>query len=617
MQVSEPERRETVLDYLDRNAAEHGGNIAAVADGERVSWAEYRRRARAVALALRDLGVERGQVVGLHTVNRVEHALADMGVLTAGAVPASYYLTLAEEQLVHVARDSGAVLVVTDTERLPHWLAIRERLPRLRHLVVLDLDTAQPPPDGVLSYQECVAAAEDQLERRGGELDEVRATLGPTDSLTIVYTSGTTGPPKGTVITHQAAVWVLDEIDRQLEEHLGGPVPVGWTTVSYLPLAHVAERLFSHWQGLTRALTVHFVADMTRLPHVLATARPDLFLGVPRVWERMHAALRERATGSGGRARRALAARAFAVATRVGVARMGGAAVGPGTRAAHALFERLVYRRIRTGLGLDRAGLTVSGAAMLPEEVSAFFAGVGLVIVQVYGLTESCAVLAVSPPDAPRLGTVGRPLAGLELKVAEDGEVLARGPNITTGYLNRPEQTREAIDQAGWLHTGDIGALDDDGYLRITGRKKDLINTASGKTISPVLVEAELSRASDLVGSVYVHGDDRPCLVALVTLEPSRWSGWCREQGIAVDTPAEAVRHGRVRLEVARCIGAGNARLSRVEQVKNWALLPDLWEPGGEELTPTQKLRRSVVAERYGEEIEQLYDSGGTWDEDG
>lgn len=598
----------TVLDYLDRNAAQDSGGIAAV-DGElMLSWSDYRRKAHAVALLLLDLGVTPGEVVGLHMVNRVEHALSDVGTLVVGGVPSSFYNTLPEEQLAYVAEDSSATVVITDAEQLPAWLNIWDRLPALRYVLALDLDPHQPTPPGVLRFETWVEAAEAQLDVRGHEVDEARARVRPGDPLTIVYTSGTTGPPKGTIITHAAAVWVMAEVRRQLEEHLGGPVPVGWSTVSYLPLAHVAERLFSHYQSLCHALTVHYVRDSAQLPHVLGVARPYLFLGVPRVWERMHGAIRERAATSRSPLRRALVLNAITTAQQVGAGRLGGRRPGHKARLLYPLMEKLVYRKVRCALGLDRVVLAVSGAAQLSPEVCAFFAGVGIVIIEVYGMTETCAMLAASPLDAPRLGTVGRALAGIELKTAPDGEVLARGPNITPGYLNRPEATAEAIDAAGWLHTGDLGLLDDDGYLTITGRKKDLINTASGKTLSPANVEVALSQGSDLIGSVYVHGDNKPCLTALVTLEPTAWPGWCEARGIRVSSLAEAVRNGRVRLEVARSIGAGNATLSRVEQVKNWTLLDRAWSVPTGELTPTMKLKRNLIAVRYRDEIEQLYD---------
>jgi len=605
--VGNRHQRLTLLDLVDCNAIEHPDALALVDGENRLSWSEYRAQARAIALVLLDLGVARGDVVGLHMVNRAEHVLADVGAVMAGAIPCSYYNSLAAEQLAWVAADSAASVVVVDAARLPLWLAIQEYLPRLRYVLVLDLEPDVVPPLGVERFEQLVAVASEQLGQRGLEVDHASYQMHPSDPLTIVYTSGTTGFPKGTVITHTAALWVMEEVNRQLVEHLGSPVPIGWSTVSYLPLAHVAERLFSHYQALARAITVTYVRDSAMLPQVLPATRPNLFLGVPRVWERMYGAIRERATTQKSRFRRLLVNSAISVAREVGTARLTGKNARWWTRLRCPLMERLVYRRMRAALGLDRVELAVSGAASLPAEVMAFFAGVGITIIEVYGMTETCAMLAHSPLDAPRLGSVGRALAGIDLKIAPDGEVLARGPNIMPGYLNQPEATAEAIDAAGWLHTGDIGVLDNDGYLRITGRKKELINTASGKTISPAGVEGALSSGSDLVGSVYVHGDDKPCLVALATLDPS-WAQWCAARDIKVHSIAEAVADGRVRLEVARCIGAGNAALSRVEQVKNWALLPEEWSSETGQLTPTLKLKRTVIAEWYRDEIEELYD---------
>jgi len=599
--------RLTLLDVVDRNAAAHPG-LPAIVDGEsRFSWSQYRDRARAIALALLELGVARGEVVGLHLGNRAEHVLADVGAVMAGAVPCSYYSTLAADQLAYVATDSAATVVIVDAAQLPLWLKIRNELPELRHVLVLDLPPDASPPPGVTRFEQLVALAAEGLGSRGAEVDRARAQVLPSDPVTIVYTSGTTGAPKGTVITHDAVLWVLDEVERQLGEHLGGPVPIGWSTVSYLPLAHVAERLFSHYQAIARRVTTSYVRDSARLPHVLAETRPHLFLGVPRVWERIYATIRQRGTASKNPVRRLLVSGAFTVAQEAGIARLTGVRAHWWIRRRYPLMERLVYRKLRAALGLDRVVLAVSGAASLPPHVSAFFAGVGITIIEVYGMTETCGMLAASPLDAPRLGSVGRALEGLELKIAVDGEVLAKGPNITPGYLNRPEATAEAIDPSGWLHTGDIGVLDEQGYLSITGRKKELINTASGKTISPGNVELALSSSSDLVGNVYVHGDNKPCLVALVALDPG-WRDWCAARGIEVDSLADAVVNGRVRLEVARSIGAGNAMLSRVEQVKNWALLPTPWSPETGELTPTMKLKRPVIAARHRAEIEELYD---------
>jgi long-chain acyl-CoA synthetase len=606
--VGKRHRQETVLDYLDRNAADHSGT-AAIVDGDiMLTWSQYRHRARAVALSLIDLGVLQGQVVGLHMVNRVEHVISDLGVLLAGAIPTSYYNTLAEEQLIYLANDSAATVVIVDADQLPKWLAIWDDLPALRHLLVLDLDPDEPLPPGVLRYENWVDTAGYQLGTRGFEVDGTRAMVRSSDPLTIVYTSGTTGPPKGTVITHAAAVWVADSVQQLTEEHIDGVIPIGWTTVSYLPLAHITERCLTHYGALAWALTVHYVRDHAELGHVMEIAKPYIFFGVPRVWERIYGAIRECAATSASPVRRRLMATAISVAEQVGRARLGGDRAGLKARMLHLIMERVVYRKMRDVLGLDRLAIAVSGAARLAPEVALFFCGIGVLIVDIYGMTESCAVLTANPPGASKLGSVGKPLAGLELRISSAGEVLVKGPNITPGYINRPEATAEALDAAGWLHTGDVGFLDDDGYLTITGRKDDLINTASGKTLSPASVEVVLAQGSDLIGSVYVHGENKPCLVGLVALDPTAWQDWCAARGITVESVSEAVRNGRVRLEVAQSVGAGNAKLSRVEQVKNWALVDEAWSVQTGELTPTMKLKRPVIAERYRDEIEQLYD---------
>ena len=609
--------RDTLLDLVDRNALEHPGVLATVDGDSRLSWSRYRERARAIALALGDLGVRHGDVVGLQMSNRTEHVLSDIGALMAGAVPVSFYNTLSEEQLRYVAHDSAATAVIVDAHHVPLWRKLRATLPALRHVVALDLDLTRPIPEGVIPFSELVETAEAQLRDRGLEVDKSISRVRSDDPLTVVYTSGTTGPPKGTIITHESVLWVLAEVNRQVTEYIGAPVPVGWTTVSYLPLAHVAERVFSHYHAITRVITVTYVRDTTELPHVLPAVRPYLFLGVPRIWEKIYSKVRERLVESRSPVRRLIGRTAISVAYQVGTERYGGAAAGRRARLLYPVMERVVYQKIRATLGLDRLVLAVSGAASLSAEITAFFAGVGISISDIYGMTESSAMLAATPLEAPRLGTVGRPLPGLELKTAEDGEILVRGPNITPGYLNRPDATDEAIDAAGWLHTGDLGSLDDDGYLRLIGRKKELINTASGKTISPSNVELVLSERSSLVGAVYVHGDQKPCLVALVSLDPS-WPDWCAARGIELGSCAEAVADGRVRLEIARAIGAGNAMLSRGEQVKNWVLLEDVWSSESGELTPTMKLKRNVVVERYLDEIEQLYDplTAESWADD-
>jgi long-chain acyl-CoA synthetase len=595
----------TLLDLVDRNASEHPDVLATVDGDARLTWGEYRDRARAIALALLDLGVTPGQVVGLHLVNRAEHVLADVGALYAGATPTSYYNTLAADQLAYVARDSAAVVAIVDADQLPLWLSIRDELPELRHLVVLD---RADPPAGVLRFDRLVEASAGALAERGAAVDAASATVGPDRPLTIVYTSGTTGHPKGTLVTHAGVRFVMDGIAGRGERG-GQPLPaVGSAALSYLPLAHLAERMFSHYLAIRQVATVTFVRDFRAMAGMLPVVRPHVFLGVPRIWEKIHGTIRDRVATETNPVKRALGRTAIAVATASGRAAFERRSPDLRTRVLHPLLDRLVYRRIRVTLGLDRVQMAASGAAPLSAEVLMFFAGLGIPLTEAYGMTETSAVLTVTPPGAPRPGTVGTALPGIELRTAGDGEILARGPNITPGYLNRPDATAEAIDPDGWLHTGDLGELDADGYLRITGRKKELIINAAGKNISPANIELAVSGESDLLGPVFVYGDAKPYLVALLTLDPLGWPDWCAARGIEAANVADAAAHPRIRDEAARAVDAGNARLSRVEQVKRWTLLDHEWDSATGELTPTLKLKRPVITERYRPDVDRLYD---------
>ncbi|WP_028936558.1 AMP-dependent synthetase/ligase [Pseudonocardia spinosispora] len=599
------EARETMLDVLDRNAEDHPG-VTALVDGDRVlNWSQYRRRARAIALALLDLGVSRGDVVGLHMGNRAEHLLADMGVLTAGAVPTSFFRGIATDELVYLARDCAASVVIVDAGQLRHWQSIREQLPALRHLVVLDLAPDEPAPDGVIRFEKWIEDADDQLADRDAEVAEARASVVPDDVLTIAYTSGTTGPPKGAIVTHAGARWLLDGLSDQIADHLGGVIPVGWTTVSYLPLAHLGERMFSHYLGLVQTITVTYVRDMAKLPALLPSVRPYLFFGPPKAYQQLHDIVRAHIAGATNPVYRMVGRLALSVAEAAGAATLNQVEPCLPTRILHPIMERLVYAGIRARLGLDRHVLAVTSSASMCPNLSSFYTGLGLALVDVYGSCDG-GMLAMSPLDAPRPGTVGRAWPGVELTIAPDGEILARGPNITPGYLNRPDATSTAIDDDGWFHTGDVGSLDDDGYLRILGRTSDMITTESGERVSPDYVERVLAHSSDLIGSVFVHGAEPPGLVALVTLDPLTWESWCVERGIEVSGPEEASVEEQVLDEVAGVIAAGNATLPASHQVGNWTLLGALWSTRSGELTPTQRLRRPVILDRYRAEIERL-----------
>lgn len=595
----------TLVDAFMTTCAEGGGRPALVAkegEGFRTrTWAEYRFEASRVAAALRRRGVDHGDAVALMMTNRPEHAIADVGTLIAGGTPVSVYNTLAPEQLAYVAADCGAkVAIVEDVAFLARWLEVRRDLPSLTTLVVVETDGAELP-EGVESWDALVAEGEALLPAMTGELENAWRAVRPDDAVTIIYTSGTTGPPKGVVLTHANLLYMLEVVRELLD------IAPGQSGVSYLPLAHVAERMTTHYLGIRFGGSITFVRDLADVLESLQTARPQTFMAVPRVWEKFQARLLQRIAETPDPRRRALAERAIEAGTRRVRLEMAGEPVPTGLKVQTALFDRLVFARIRHGLGLDRLRYAISGAAPISGDLLVFFAAIGVPILEVYGMTESTAVITANRPGRIRIGTVGQALPGVELRIAEDGEILARGPNVTSGYLHRADATAEAIDGEGWLHTGDLGSLDADGYLTIVGRKKELIITAGGKNLSPNNIEEQIKPRSPIIAQVCAVGDRRPYLVALVVLDGETLPTWCTQQGIPFDGIASVVDHPKVRAEVQRAIDEGNEHLANPERIRRFAILPDEWTAESAELTPSLKLKRSVIAERHTDTIEALY----------
>ena len=383
-------------------------------------------------------------------------------------------------------------------------------------------------------------------------------------------------------------------------------LPDAMRGVSYLPLAHIAERMVSHYAGIKQGAEVEFVPDVKKILDSLTGTRPNVMMAVPRVWEKMHSQIMARLEDEPER-RRKLVVGAIENGKELRRREQAGQSVPLGMKVKHALFEKLIFSKLRERLGLDQCEIRLSGAAPISPELLLFFSAIGLEILEVYGMTESTAVITSNRPDRVKLGTVGVPTEGTEVRIADDGEVLARGPHITPGYLNRPEATAEALDDDGWLHTGDLGQLDDDGFLRIIGRKKELIITAGGKNLSPNNIEETIKGTSDLIAQVCAVGDDRPFIGALVVLDAEVLPGWCEAHGIPFESVAQAAEHEQVRAEVARAIEAGNADLARVEQVKQWTILPNEWTAETEEMTPTMKLKRAVIHTKYSDTIDALY----------
>ena len=598
----------TLVDVFMATCDANGGRPALVTkegDGFRTrTWAEYRREASEIAMALRRRGIDHGDFVTLMMANRPEHVLCDVGTLLAGATPVSVYNTLAPEQIQYIADNCDArIAIVEDAAFLERWTAVTDELPNLELLVVVDPEGVELS-DEVISFEQFVAEGVDALAGGQGELENSWRAVAPDDPVTLVYTSGTTGPPKGVVLTHRNLMFELGSIQRLLE------VEPGHRSVSYLPLAHIAERMATHYLGIRYVGTVYFVRDVADVLETLAEARPQMFFAVPRVWEKMHAALMAKIEASEDERKRKLALKAIDVGTTKVRAELEGRTPSLGTRLQHALFDRLVFAKIRDGLGLDQLNHAISAAAPISVDLLTFFAAIGIPIIEVYGMTESTALITANEPDDNRIGTVGKALPGTEVRIAEDGEILARGPHIFPGYHEREEETAQAIDEDGWLHTGDLGTVDDDGFVRIVGRKKELIITSGGKNLSPNNIEESVKQRSPIIAQLCAVGDDRPYIAALVVLDAETLPGWCEARDIPFSSVAEAAEHPDVRAEVQRAIDEGNEHLARVEQVKRWEIVPSEWTAESEELTPSLKLKRTVIHSKYSDVIDGLYASG-------
>jgi long-chain acyl-CoA synthetase len=556
------------------------------------TWADYADRACRVASALSDLGVRRGDRVVMMMGNRPEFHVADIAALLVGATPISIYNSSAPEQIQYLVQHCGAVAAVAgDIGYLERILKVRDELPCLQHVAIID-DDGRAPAD--------VVQWDDWGSVSPVDLDQATAIARPEDLATIIYTSGTTGPPKGVMLDHFNVTWTVESLGRALDF----TDPTGFRLVSYLPMAHIAERMNSHYQGIAFGFEVTTCPEPSQVPRYLPEVRPQLLFAVPRIWEKMYAGVLAASSRDPDQAR-ALEA-AVAVGEQEQAYRARGEPLPPelaATYETHAPTLALV----RALLGLDQVVSAISGAAPIPREILVFFRALGVELSEIYGLSESSGPMTWTPVLV-KVGTVGPPIPGCDVRLADDGEVLARGGNIFRGYLNDPVKTAEALDDDGWLHTGDIGQFDEDGYLRIVDRKKELIITAGGKNISPANLEAAL-KASPLIGQSCVIGDDRPFVSALLVLDPEVAPEWARAHDVEVGSVAALAHDPMVHAEIEREVTAANERFSNVERIKQFTVLGEEWLPDSEELTPTMKLKRRGIHAKYAAEIDAMYNT--------
>jgi long-chain acyl-CoA synthetase len=595
----------TLCDVLLRNADERGGEPAlAWKDGDawrRLSWAGYREQVAEVAMGLAALGVGRGDFVAIMARNRPEHLIADLGTVHAGATPVSLYNTLAPEQVAYIAAHCEAkVAIVEDEAFLARFDKVRDELPGLRHLVVM---TGAGADGGrVLSWERLRARGREALAAGRDAFEASWQRVEPGAPATLIYTSGTTGPPKGVVITHRNALWTAASVERNWAE----PIAPGTPYLSYLPLAHSFERLSGHYACLWSAQQVHFCPEMLAVMSYLPEVRPLSFVAVPRLWEKAHAGITAALAAEPDERKRKLVARALEVGRAAVRLEQAGKPVPLALRAQRALFDRLVFAKIRARIGLDNCRAAVSGAAPVSGEVLEFFLSIGLPMAEGYGLTENTAGATLNPVGRSRVGTVGLPLPGVEVRVAEDGEILIRGGNVTAGYYKEQELTAATFDAEGWLHTGDIGSVDPDGFVRVLDRKKELLVTAGGKNISPANLESLLER-HPLVGQACAIGDRRPFVSALVVLDPEAAPAWAEQHRLPSVSIEELAADERVLAEVQRAVDDANEHVSQAERVKKFVVLPAEWTVDGGELTPTLKRKRRVIVAKHAAEIEAIY----------
>ncbi|MET9963938.1 AMP-dependent synthetase/ligase [Streptomyces sp. NPDC006326] len=593
----------TLPALLARNAAEHGGLPAlswrtGETEWTTLTWSEVRRTVAVLASGYAALGVERGEHVLIMMGNRPEHWLSDLALVHLGAVPVTVYGTSAPEQIAHIARHSRARFALVEGAReLVRWepLLADATVP-LERLVVAEADSlAGGSPHG--TYGSLYASGA-RLHRADAFEKAWRETR-PEDPLTVVYTSGTTGDPKGVRLTHRNILLQSVRLDRRVE------LPEHAEHICYLPFAHIAERILGIYLPLLRAAHVRLVADPAAVALAVRELRPVQFFGVPRVWEKLAASVRAVLSRLPAGQREAIEAANDVARARAGH-RERGEAVPAALEASYAEAKERVLDPLLGRAGLDRLLWTASATAPMPIDVVRFWAGWGITIMDAWGLTETSGVCTVNSPDGFRLGSVGRPIEGLELRLAEDGEILARGETVFAGYLRPDGSVERAHDAEGWFATGDVGRIDEDGFLWLTDRKKELIITSTGKNVSPALVENTV-KEHPLIGQALVHGDGRSYLVALLVLDPEMAPAWAAARGIEAGSPALLARHPAVREEVARAVEAANARLNRTEQIKRYRLLAEEWGPESGELTPSLKLRRRIVREKYGALIDALY----------
>jgi long-chain acyl-CoA synthetase len=584
----------TIAEAFRITAGERANEVAirTKQDAFTITWAELRDRVDALAGGLAGLGLGPGQTVALMLSNRPEFHICDLAAMMLGATPFSIYNTYTAEQIAYIVGDAGAAMVMCEQQFLPQVLQAREQLPGLEHVIVVDGDA----PAGT------IALAQVEGANPGFDVDAAVARIKPTDLLTLIYTSGTTGPPKGVQLVHRNLLAAVEGLDELITFPRDGRV------ISWLPAAHVAERNAHHYLPIVFGLQITCCDDPRQVLSYLPEVRPSWFFAVPRIWEKLKAGLETMIAGQPAEQRERTQA-AIDAAVRKVRSEQRGEEVPAELAEQVAQADAEIFAGLRAMLGLDQVEAINVGAAPTPVEVLEFFHAIGLPLAELWGMSETCGAGTVNPSQRIKIGTVGPPAPGVQVKLADDGEVLVKSEVVMLGYRNLPEKTAETFTEDGWLRTGDIGVFDEDGYLRIVDRKKELIINAAGKNMSPANIEAAIKSASPLIGQACCIGDRRPYNTALIVLDADFAPMWAAQNGIEKSSLADLAGDPAVRAAVQEAVDVANANLARVEQIKKFHIVAGDWLPGGDELTPTMKLKRKPISEKYASEIEALYTS--------
>jgi len=582
----------TVTEALRRTAAEHPDLVAFRTrdDGVSLTWSQFSQRVEALAGGLAALGVGRGECVALMLSNRPEFHLADMAVAMLGATPFSIYTTYPAAEIEYLLNDSRARVVIAEQQFLEVIGEARRNAGSVEHLIVVDGEAG----DGVTALSDVEGSNPDF------DADAAVAAVGPTDVLTLIYTSGTTGRPKGVQLTHEAIMFSTRSAQQVVS------LPPGSRVISWLPAAHIAERMAHHYIPIVFAGSVTCAPDPRQIVAFLPEVRPNWFFAVPRIWEKLKSGLEAMQAAQTAEQREPVVKAMDAALQRVRLQQRG-EPVPAELEAQVAKADEELFSKLRAMLGLDQV-LTVNvGAAPTPREVLEFFHAIGIEVAELWGMSETCGIGTVNRPDRIKIGTVGPASPGVELKLADDGELLCRGTFMMSGYRNQPAQTAEALDGDGWLHTGDIAEIDRDGFVKIIDRKKELIINAAGKNMSPANIEAELKSSSPLIGMACCIGDMRPYNTALIVLDADFAPAWAAQHELGDRTLEQLSSEPTMIAAVQQGVDRANSHLARVEQIKKFTIVSGDWLPGGDELTPTMKLKRKPIAAKYAEVIDAMY----------